>query len=307
MFEICTYIMRIETEHLNINEIKLKNPTSLGHKLIFNIKYMNENCIFQTPDMIIPHSPLRNESDNSLQFDCCNDKFVKHLDDISTYILQRMHKARPHLLQNKNYVNKVKDGSFGKILRLKINNESDIEIFDQYKTRLNGLSNITAQKKIQMILWIKWFWVSRDYYGIEYSIVQLKITMPPSENLFQEHDSFTKYKKMLAMKIPLQAVEHKMKLDGCSNDDIVKFQEISKNGQVQKTPSIDSAQCPTRPSFLGQIARGEFSLKKTIIHVDEQEEKKKAIMMKMARIVDMSKKVPTLDDILTARSNLRKI
>ena len=314
---------------INLKKIKIKKPTGMADKLIFNIYYLFDedkeiDLLFRTGDMIIPYEVLYSPEKNELQFDCCNNDVLKRIESIRDYIYQKVHKAYPKLFENKNHLDKIKTKEYGKLLRLKVRNIDEIPIFDQHHKKVD-YTLLKSERKIKLLLQLKWFWIWDKYYGLDYSVIQIKVYIPIQQPLFDIDDpeetkvecpnDFEKYEKMLKLKIPLEAVESKMKLDGLETKQIDIFKskiEIQKQKSSVDTKSI-IAKNDVKPenkfmgavNFLSQITLGNFGLRKLV--VNEEEEKKQKTLKKMSKYVDMSRTVPTLNDIINAKSRLRKI
>jgi hypothetical protein len=315
-------IINTNIDNIDLFKIKIKKPTNLGNKKVFKIYYKFQNeyeteFVIQTPDLIIPYGKLQSQDKDEIVFDCCNDQFIDKLLDIRDYIVKKIYSSDNSILNNKIEIRKVLQKEYGKVLRLKISNAENICIFDQNSMQLTPEA-LHKDRKIQLILNIKWFWISKEFYGIEYSVIQIKVYMPPTNNMFSSEvikneelneELYQKYRKMLKLKIPLGAVKSKMLLDGLSNDEILEFEE-SVNNKSKQEPEIAQpikAVLPSNPlSFLNEIAKGGFKLR-TVNKEDLEEKKKRDIMNKLSKFVDTSRKVPTLDDIISAKSRLKKI
>ena len=297
----------INSVDIELDKIKLKKPIPLGNKLVFNLYYKQNNIeqcfIIQSPQMIVPYSVLQTQDSDMVQFDCCNTEFLTFVENINDFVLGKIKKFNPDVLESKEYYNNIKQKEFGNVIRIKINNSSEISVYDQF-ANLISFDKLKADKTVQIIFHIKWVWVSKCYYGIDYSVIQIKLIMIPREVMFEpdnipiseNKNCFEKYDKMLKMKIPSGAVESKMKLDGLSCNVIDSF---FSNCNFNKN-------VPSKPSFLNQIKHKDFQLKK-ISSPNGNINKKDQIFQKMSRYVDISKKVPSLDDILNARSKLKEI
>jgi hypothetical protein len=300
---------------INNKRIKIKKPINLGNKKVFNLYYLSQakteiELLLQSPELIIPYGKIQSQDIDEIQFDCCNDKFIRDIEYIRDYIIDKIRKYDNNLLKNRIHFDQIKKKDFGKILRCKISN-ADVNIYDQNGNIITD-EDLKANRKIQLIINIKCFWVSSNYYGIEYSVLQIKIHKPPDYNKIMftnipnldQDINLDKYNKMLKLRIPLEAVEAKMKLDGLSPITIKNFIE-DKEKETQDVPTNTSMR-PT--SFLSQISMGDFKLKSVSKNpINNEEEIKKKVLDKMSKYVDMNKKIPSLDDILSARANLKKI
>lgn len=306
--------MNIIVGTLEINKVKIKKPIHLGNKHVYNIYYVHENAekdmIIQTPSMILPYGTITSESGEEVQFDCCNDQFVKEIGDLRNHVIEKIRKTSCNLFENKFHADRIKDRLFGRVFRARIRSIQEIQIFDQHGKTLSP-DCLRAERKVQLLLHIRWFWVSAEYYGLDYSIIQIKIDMPPQINLFvSEQDPFEKYHKMLKMKIPQDAVISKLKLDGFSEIQINDFKNKLSTTNTTHI-AVQPPKCPPLPppnplGFLSQISKGNFKLKKTET-IDNPETQKIKVMNKLSQYIDTNKKVPSLNDILSAKAGLRKV
>ena len=154
-----------------------------------------------------------------------------------------------------------------------------------------------------------------------------------------------KYVKMMRMGIPLGAIHQKMMMDGLHNDHIDQFSNLTKKQKpntslppppppgpppppplgmrmppppppgpppplgifknVQHLHQRKSVVAPDPSAFLADIKNGNFLLKKSQASIEPI--KNIGVINKVLRCVDTSRKVPSLDEILTARKNLRSI
>lgn len=299
--------MYIINGELNVGRIRVKKPQNMGVKQVFNIYYLDDSgkeCDFviQTPLLTIPYSTFKNQADpNIVQFDCCNDDFMSIIESVRDTVFRKIQQKCKPLLENKIHIDRIVEKSFGKVLRCRISNVSDIVFFDQH-TKPISHDELQAERQIQLILQIRWFWISTDYFGLDYNVLQVKIMTPDKKSLFHDVSKFEKYQKMLKLHIPIQAIETKMKLDGCSSSDIDDFKKTNtRPSNSELAPSI-----PSQTGFLSQIQKGDFKLKKTNKE-DENEMKRKHIMHKISRYVDTTRTVPTVNDILDIKKRLRKV
>ncbi len=304
-----------------VENIKIKKPSNMGNKKVFNIYYdygdgIENELLIQSPIMIIPYSVIISENGKEIQFDCCNDSFVDDMENIRQYIFQRISSKYPDYFTDKMHLDKIKRKLFGKVFRCHVRDSSDIIVFDQNENQIDILNNLSAEKKISLIFAIRWFWVCNKFYGLDFKIYQIKIHLRPTHSLFAKiEDPYEKYIKMHKLKIPACAIEHKMLLDGLTNDDVQMFLERLKSSIYSPPPppppppppftKIHSSVVTMMKSplaFLNQIKNGEFKLKK----INVEMEAKSKVMNKISKYVDTTRKVPTLDDIISSKSRLKK-
>jgi hypothetical protein len=304
--------MDVITEPIDTKKIKIKKPMNLGIKQVLNLYYSVNGkevpLITQSPVMMVPYSPIRIQSNKEMfQFDCCEEQFIKELENIRDDILQRIQKSSLEV-QGKTFVDKVLQKDFGNVFRCKVE-PSEIEAYDQDGIQTT-CEKVKQDTQVQLIVWIKWLWISKTYYGIEYKVMQIKVLIPRINLTTPRVElDLQKYTKMIRMNIPKPAVKNKMILDGIQDTVIERFlEEIPTNKETvsRSLPApANSNQVSIASSFLNQIKNKDFQLRK--VHVDTEDEKHKKIMNKISKYVDTSRNVPTLTDIVNAKANLRKI
>lgn len=119
-----------------------------------------------------------------------------------------------------------------------------------------------------------------------------------------------KYMRMLAVGVPRNGVEQKMRMDGVDEDTI---QILLSSRQCLMGPPLSPPPPPPPPpvpvasmtssggamaAVFQDIVKGNFNLKKNTKQIDTK---------KILKFVDTSKKVPSLEEIQVALKNLRKI
>lgn len=302
---------------INIGKVRIKKRVSRGNKQVFALAYGQGDfdLIFQTPIIVVPYSVLSSLDDKEVQFDCCNDDIVIKLEQLQESIIDRVKLVHPDIFQNKTFISGLKCREYGKTLQITARNVGDISFFDQYKQRIPH-SSLRSEREAHLILKIRWLWVSSAYYGIEIELLQARVQMPPKENLFVD-DKFIKYDKMHKMSIPVQAIEMRMQLDGLNDTDVREWRETMnlKGSTTTAAPPQPPPLPPTLvsqhgakmpPSFLAQINKGEFALRKVSQPAESPEEtRRRQVLAKLSKIVNTDRKVPSLDDIIDARSRLK--
>jgi hypothetical protein len=302
---------------INIGKVRIKKRVSRGNKQVFALAYGQGDfdLIFQTPIIVVPYSVLSSLDDKEVQFDCCNDDMVIKLEQLQESIIDRVKLVHPDIFQNKTFISGLKCREYGKTLQITARNVGDISFFDQYKERIPH-SSLRSEREAHLILKMRWLWVSSAYYGIEIELLQARVQMPPKENLFVD-DKFIKYDKMRKMSIPVQAIEMRMQLDGLNDTDVREWRETMnlKGSTTTAAPPQPPPLPPTLvsqhgakmpPSFLAQINKGEFALRKVSQPAESLEEtRRRQVLAKLSKIVNTDRKVPSLDDIIDARSRLK--
>jgi hypothetical protein len=316
-----TVLQSLNTEDL-LSRLKLKKPTALATKHIWNIYNCEEAFLVQSPWLTIPYSVIFNDDFSHFQFDCCNEDFVNTVGNLQDHIVTRIRRSGVDL-GDRHFVNHVKPRLVSKVLRVR-GLAADVQFYDQSGRKLEeGAKCLSRHKRTRIIFWLRWFWCSDKYYGIEFQPLQIKVEQPPAEPLFQEEPDFGVYHRMLKVKVPMAAVLNKMRLDGCSEAEIKAFlggatseapspvpvcppaaplaprppppPPPPRGGLPPPAPPPPRAPAPSSLAFLKQIKNGEFKLKPKGQHPP-------AAALKS---VDTSHKVPSLQDILAAKSRLK--
>ena len=267
-------------------DIKIKRQKTLGSKMIFPIKFGDDGgeCVFQTPKMVIPHGPILFPEKDDIQFDCANEKFTKSLLAIEQQIIDRITETVWHVLENKEESSRVKELDFGHVLRLHVRNITNVMIFNQHAVPIAAHPNpICMNREIDVILHMRWVWVSSTHYGVDYDVLQIRATMPPRHFCFSENQNpFKKYERMKRIMMP---------------------SPVGTTQVMDTTSKAPSKSAAAPPTFLSQIAQGNFRLKK--VHIDPEEEHKRRVLNKLTNYVNIDKPVPSLDAILDARQRLK--
>jgi hypothetical protein len=322
-----TVLQPLNTEEL-VSRLRLKKPTALATKHIWNIYNGEEAFLVQSPWLTIPYSVIFNDEFSHFQFDCCHEDFVNMVSNLQEHIVTRIRRSGVEL-GDRHFVNLVKPRLVSKVLRVR-GQAADVQFYDQSGSRLEeGARCLSRHKRTRIIFWLRWFWCSDKYYGIELQPLQIKVEQPPAEPLFQEETDFGVYHRMLKVKVPMEAVLNKMRLDGCSEAEIKTFVHAATAkapppappppAPPPPPPSIPGQRLPPPPpppppprggfpppppppaaapsalAFLKQIKNGEFKLKPKGSHAPAT----------ALKFVDTSRKVPSLQDILSAKSRLK--
>jgi hypothetical protein len=326
-------ILNDNIDHI-MKDIGLRKATSLGTKKVVKIfrRSFGDALYIQTPQVTVPYSGMFSQDMVEVQFDVCHDDFLKRLKSLETGVLDRLRLHLPEVFQGRTQCSKIRDKEYGPVLRLKIHSLAQTPLFNNEGIQLptdyykNALSR---EQVLYLILWVKWVWWTQTSYGIEYIVMQAKCAgAPPTSFMFcnptitsngttnntnntnNTNKKYEKYEKMRSLGIPTGAVKSKMVLDGLGEDAIQEFTQ-STGAQMHPPPpplSLTSESLPSKPklTFLSQIKKGEFMLKKAPA-IDEEAVAKKKMIHKISKFVDTTKTVPSLEDILAARQNLKKV
>lgn len=316
MFDVIT-----SKNTLVIEKVKVLMPYMVDTKIIFDIYYDDRKpLLVQTPVCTLPYS--YSLFDNKFfQIDLCFSErdYEETMTALLSIVLNKIKKKFHHLIQDKpltSPISSIKEGTLYK-LRLRNNNVDSVVVFDENRRRID-VRNIERNDRLQSVFQVDRLIINEKNINLNLKVLQLKkkgVTIDLFQNqqcLFvedQQTDKFERFRKMLKMGIPLMGVKQKMMLDGFTNDDIENF---SRSTPIGSGPSPSPPPPPPPPppalpapptplAFLADIKNGNFVLKKA--EINHQDDKRKD---KILRLVDTTRLVPSLDDILEARSRLVK-
>lgn len=250
--------------------IKIKKPYNLYHRHVFDIFYGDENNQFliQTPDVMMSFG-YQISTNNSISMDIVfrNYNFVKTLKNTLESVDAKLQRKYSDILENKSPFHVV----FENRARLKNSDVNTVGVFDGNNNKIN-IDNISRDDKILTIFQVEKVVVYDKFYTFYLKLIQLKKAVSPiAQCLFGHpnsiprvplvtsvppvppvppplpqgiHDEQTcdmpeKYKKMLAMGVPLPAVKQKMMMDGIS-DNVSNTKPKPETIMVtRKVPSLD--------------------------------------------------------------------
>jgi hypothetical protein len=326
-YNICT------VDNYNVKNITVSKPYSVNdNTYVFNIKYMKNVCLIQTPISIIPYSYSLYDN-NSFRFDIVTDisAVYKMLDDICLLISNKINKYNSKYLHKrniKNICNKVDDKRYK--LSLMNKDANNIYTFNSRQEPIS-LTTLHTFDKVICLFELKRLVLKNDKGFWQTNLLQIKKcsnTIQPSfahclivtntNETSGDNDRFACYLKMLHMKIPLEAIRHKMLMDGLTENDFNIWSEtvntqtgtaprppplpppppppllqLNKNKLSHKSKSIND---DGGPEFLKDITSGNFQLRKT-----------NDIKQKVLSTVPKDYAPPSLSDIRSALSKLKKV
>jgi hypothetical protein len=200
--------------------------------------------------------------------------FVKKINSIIESVEQKLKRKYNNLFNDKHKFHVV----FENKIRLKNHDTSSICVFNENNLQI-ALDNISRDDKISVILQIDKIIVYDKFYIAYLKLVQIKkmscgITqclfaksipppplpppLPPPMPFIKCDDELPeKYKKMLAMGVPLQAVKHKMAMDGVQPEHAVHAEHAEpQTHMVNKTRhenQTDVIRAPSLDEILGAL------------------------------------------------------
>ena len=308
-------------DNYNVNNINVSKPYSVNDDTyIFNIKYMKNVFLIQTPISIIPYSYSLYDN-SSFKIDIITDTltFNKMLNEICLFITNKINKYNTKYLQNiniKNICNKIDNKRFK--LSLLNKDANNIYTFNSKQEPIT-LTTLHTFDKIICLFELKRLVLMKDKGFWQTNLLQIKKcsnTIPPSfaqclivNETSRENDKFNNYSKMFQMKIPLEAIRHKMLIDGFTENDFNTWAKIV-NTTAPRPPPLPPPPPPpmlqlnknisqsksSGPEFLKDISSGNFQLRKT-----------NDVKQKVLSTIQKEYAPPSLNDIRSALSKLKKV
>lgn len=341
-------IVTIDKE-CNLSLISVKKPYQACHGIyVFDITYDKQPLLIQTPICTIPYSYSIFDN-NSFKIDVNTNMkaFATTLDKIHSHILNKIRCYDESMVKDKELVDYVKEVNDDEVrIRLRNTSTQNIMAFDR-SSLLMPVSNIQSLDRVICLYQLQRVVVQKDLYMFGTCLCQIKrlnVGLKSSTNntcLISTTDSvdrygsidLSKYNKMKQLGIPLEAIEHKMTMDGLKRECIkywMDFQTLrlpstvmdTKGGQPPKGPPLppppppppaqgllitnvnSNNNKPKPPDFLKDIMSHNFRLKKAT-----ETKENKVVVGKLASKFkdDFGYEPPTLQDILNARSSLKKV
>jgi hypothetical protein len=311
----------IDEEHIRIKKACVYS-TQVQWSVMYslaNTTYKEQCLLLQSPWMVIPYPVIFKDESKTFQLTCCHEEFCNKMIDLETHILDRVRTAHVDI-HNKKVLSSVRvfQATNDKIFKIG-GNAFDTAFFDQNGNKLHDAQCLSQHKRICVILLIKTAWCSSTYYGLDVVPLQIKVELLPqlSEPSFvAEEDDLDreKYSKMIRMKIPVNAVRNRMKLDGHADAVIDAFLSSSVSRTISPTLPVTLPPSPPTENqktpmlgFLSQIKSRDFKLKKRTDDDIGEVEKKVLTEQKLSKIaIDKHRQIaPSLDDILLAKERLR--
>lgn len=322
------------------NNIKILLPYRIDKKIAFNIFYKDRNpLLIQTPLCSIPYKYMIYD-DKYFQMNLFIDskEFTELIEFITTYIINKISKKFSKLIFNKKLIkpfikvnNDINNDNNDIILKLINYNVDSILLFDNSKNIID-IRNIEKNDQVKAIIQVERFIIDTDSYSFTIKIIQLlkkcEIDLfSQKKYLFIEEDNekknkekeeeneikYLKFSKMFKIGVPIIAIKQKMTLEGFTEDDFNIFSykininsKISIVHKIPLPPPLPPLLPPPLPpplpfsslikplAFLNDIKNKQFTLKKT-----------EKVKDKILLLVDKNKLVPSLEDIINAKSHLK--
>jgi hypothetical protein len=326
-------ILTIKSEYEH-KKIALRKPYKTASGIqVFDIVYDKKPLLIQTPTCIIPYSYNLFDNDAfKLDITTTCKKFVEMISNINKHILAKLDKYDNTILENRVCIDYLKyvNNSDEHRIRLKNCSTSNITAFDRDCNTIN-IRSLQTFDQVVCLFQLQRLIIQKDTYIFSTTLLQVKklnislsalpicLIKDNEDNLnYYKGIDLTKYNKMDSLGIPLVAIHQKMCLDALDKDCISYWTEhirtrISKCKSTSLHPLPPPPPPPLPPSsfatslklktfkpdFLKEISSNNIVLRK----VGEQVSNKSQENFKHK----FKNTVPTLGDILKAKSNLKKV
>lgn len=330
-------MMLYDLDTVSTLAFKVKSPLSIqAERQICNIYDSKDDTIFLKSDIMCSLYRLSFDIFDNVTLTCQDTKqknilFLEGLEN-------RIYKRCKAFIQKKSKVSAITDAH---LLRIK-NNKRFVTVYGRQKDECS-LSDIRPFGNIQIVFRLDHIWWTSSCYGISYSLLQIKtfeqplqITCVDNEDEVQKDtrneecttkvNQLGKFKKMLTVGIPLQAVIQKMHLEQVDQSLILEFAKGSgQKDHVKHRPPPPPPPLPPPPlkvnqsrvpslmgslPFLKDISSGASRLRSVPRVEKEIDETHNSISLRSSLKTPLNKaqqlKPPTLEDILKAKSGLKK-
>ena len=329
--------------------IAVKKPYQASHGIfVFDITYDKKPLLLQTPVCTIPYSYSIFDS-NAFKMDVvtCMKGFVSIIEKIHRHVLSKIKSHDNSILSGKQMIGYVKEMNDDEVrIRLRNTSTKSIMAYDRNSMPI-PVSSIQSLDKVVCLYQLQRVVVQNDIYMFSTCLCQVKrlnvglsqldgciIKTTDAVDKYGDVD-LTKYNKMKQLGIPVEAIEHKMIMEGLKKDCIkywMDFQRLrlpsstnestkTKDGAPLRPPPPPPPHLPlpgrsplTKPSgaskmpdFLKDIMSNNFLLKKRDDVVAPQKSTKVVGKLATKFKDDFGYEPPTLQDILNARSSLKKV
>lgn len=307
--DICT------VENYNTKNITVSKPYNVNDDTyVFNIKYKKGICLIQTTTCIIPYSYSLYD-DNSFKLDIVTEasSMYKMMSDICSLVIKKINYYNEEYIKNKNIREICSKAQDKYKLSLRNKDTNNVYTFNSKQEPI-ALTTLHTFDKVICLFELKRLVIKNEKVFWQTNLLQIKkcsSTIQPSFSQCliistdNENTMYTKYSKMLQMKIPLDAIKHKMLMDGLSEND---FNLWSKPQSGPKPPPLPPPPPPPilsslvksvkgGPEFLKDISLGNFHLRKA---------KSNEVKHKVLSTVNRDYAPPSLNDIQNALSKLKK-
>jgi hypothetical protein len=318
-----------------LDKISVKKPYEVSHGIyILDVTYDKQPLLLQTPICTVPYSyNIFDSSAFKIDVVTMMKDFTNMMTKIHSHILNKVTRHNATLLKNKEYIDYVKELKEDEHrIRLRNSSTQNIMAFDRNAANIN-LSSIQSFDKVVCLYQLQRLIIYKDVYMFGTSLCQIKrlnlCVQNVSKCMITSHDTvnhyggidLTKYNKMKHLGIPIDAISHKMTMDGLKHDCItywVEFQTLRLPPLPPPPPPLPPpSQPPTQLQRLSQqnksvnvnllkdIMSHNFQLRKVDLKSNSHKEKENPLLKKFKD--NYGYEPPSLNDILNARINLKKV
>jgi hypothetical protein len=331
LYEDYIYIM-LHLRDLDIDHVKIKKPY-IEDRTIFRLFYREAPLYLQTSCHLLKFKPSFDVYDYCSITLCDNPRhaYWKILEDMEFRVIERIRKKYNDMYEGKTHIPLINADK--RLLRLR-NKKNDVKIYDR-NGRAIGITSLFPYDKVKVIMRIDHVWVSKFTFGTCAYLIQVLNIDAISENFdkpllkVEDEDTidstmsteaFERFSKMLKVGIPVNAVRQKMMLEGFDEVEMSRFLSripVALPKTIPAPPTGPPPPPPPRPppppppprpppppiasnpmaGVLSAIKGGLFKLKKM------ETPKQQKISLKG---VDTSQRVPSLEEILSAKGKLKK-
>jgi hypothetical protein len=299
----------IINKSIDFKNIYLLKPINISKNTIYiNFKIKTdmgkEPVLIQTPKLFIPFGINKYKFSTNLETSLLIQEPAKQFKDFYISIkkldkiIEKM-KIKNKIIMGKQFISCIKPAVdiFPERILLNINNESSI--FDLNKNQIN-IDQITKKIYGKFIIHLSHIWINESSYGYNLEVIQgmidPKVIIKEFAFIDDEEpiDKYEKYRKMLSVGVPKEAVKKKIELDGLDPKCIENKSNIVTLAPPPPPPIPNlNHNIGFSKNLLSDLAKNIKLKKVQVKHVEKKKEE--------------DARVPSLDQISSALANLKKI
>ena len=312
----------IINKYFDFKNIYLIKPINIYKSTIYiNFKIKTdmgkEPVLIQTPKLFIPFGINKYKFSTNLE---CSLLLQEPVDQFKQFymsikkldkIIEKM-KIKNKIIRGKQFISCIKPAVdiFPERILLNINNESTI--FDINKQTIS-IDNITNKIYGKFIIHLSHIWVNETSYGYNLELVQAMIDPKVyikefafiEETINNQYDKYNKYRKMLSVGVPKEAVKKKLELDGLDPNLIENINnQYDKYNKYRKMLSVG---VPKEAVKISKLNSGINLSKNLLLDLKKNIKLKKVENELTNNKKNEDPRIPSLDLISSALANLKKI
>lgn len=282
--------------------------------------------LFQTPSMYMPYLPLFDEKGYA-SIDVCGSsvaasEFLAFFESATQWMAAKIaaHPRWGHLLAGKIHISCLKeaDALYSPRLKMRGAHTQDIYLFHRNKQPATRLAEFTREEPIQCLVHLKHLWVSETHYGFACAPVQMRKLAYPAFSVCLLTDVcdmplYAKYKAMHKAGVLMEAIRHKMAMDGVAADMQAQVEEaLRKEGTtgLRGPPTLPPPLPPPLPPTLGGLkaapALNPLAFLADITKGAALRKVEPKPKQKPEAATKTGFQAPSLQDLLNARQHLKK-